>query len=565
MRDPAVKSDGPASPGACPAVPWYRTGTPLMVVCMLALAVRVIGLANDLPGYGHMDELYVVQPAYDLGSLELGTPNLQHPGSLQNFITAGAFGIYFGLARLAGVFSSVQDFKALYWINPTGFYVAARLVVVAFAVLTVWLVYRLGLRLSDKRTGLVAALVLAALPLHVALSRVVMKDVPLAFAVVAVLLCCESIVARGRRRDYAIAGILLGCGLAVKYSAAILVVPIVVAHWVRLSRTGHFRTGTAWRALAGPGLLLAAGTTIAAFMVACPYTVTATRHWWNELMFQFGHQSKGHFGYEPTGVGWWFYLSRKLAPGVTWPVLLAALGGVMLDLRRRGRDGLAMLSFLLAYWAILGASNVSFDRYCLPHLPLVSIYAAVFVVSAATVLAERTRHRHAQTAIVTCLGVAVLGMLSWHTGRQVLGYSRLDSRIQADRWIRMYAPPGARWVADGQGPTIGDPAIEIRTGLAPPYDDILDAAARKGVRFAVVSEYTRRVLTDPRSVERYPTLCREYLRLIHWLDSQARVLKVFPGRTALGRGPRITIYLVDPDRLRANRRTERDSAATQPG
>ena len=507
-----------------------------------------------------MDELYVVQPSYDLGALEFEPPNLQHPGTLQNFLTAGAFGAYFVLGRITGVFASVQDFKGLYWTDPTGFYVVARLLVVAFALATVWLVYRLGTRLADQRTGLIAALILALAPVHVSLSRLALKGVPLAFFVAAVLLFCEAIARHGRKRDYAIVGALLGCAMAVKYSAIVLVVPIAVAHWVRLSQQKRPVLSAAWRAVAGPSALLAAGATIAAFMVTCPYTISATQHWWNELMFQIRHQGHGHFGYEPSGNGWWYYLDERLASNVTWPVVLAALAGIVVDVRRRRRASLVMLSFFLAYWLIMGASKVSFHRYCLPHLPALAIYASIALVSAVAALTQPVRHKWMRMAVVAGVGVLVLGTMVWTSARKTVGYMAVDSRLQAARWIQAHSPPGARWIADWQGPHIEDPAIEIRGGKAAPYADILAAVADKGARFATVSAYTRHELSDPHTLRVYPELCREYVRLIHWLDAEACVLKVFPGSDGLGRGPKITIYQLNPDRLRATRQSGQEPA-----
>jgi 4-amino-4-deoxy-L-arabinose transferase-like glycosyltransferase len=59
--------------------------------------------------------------------------------------------------------------------------VAARLLVVALGLATVLVVYLLGRLLYGHRVGLVAALLLAAMPYHVGVSRQVLLDVPMTF------------------------------------------------------------------------------------------------------------------------------------------------------------------------------------------------------------------------------------------------------------------------------------------------------------------------------------------------------------------------------------------------
>ena len=71
---------------------------------------------------------------------------------------------------------------------------------ILFAVATVVVVYRLAARQWNRRAGLVAAAVIAIMPLHVMLSRWAMKDVPLAFFAVLTLLFCERVVRLGRAR-----------------------------------------------------------------------------------------------------------------------------------------------------------------------------------------------------------------------------------------------------------------------------------------------------------------------------------------------------------------------------
>ena len=77
------------------------------------------------------------------------------------------------------------------------FYVWGRGVTAILGTATVWLVYRAGMRWG-ARTALLAAVLLAVMPLHVRESHYVLTDVPATFLVTLTL---PALVARARARD----------------------------------------------------------------------------------------------------------------------------------------------------------------------------------------------------------------------------------------------------------------------------------------------------------------------------------------------------------------------------
>ncbi|QPC83886.1 glycosyltransferase family 39 protein [Phototrophicus methaneseepsis] len=110
-----------------------------------------------------------------------------------------------------------------------------RLTSAFFGILTVAATYQLGRVQFDKRVGLVAAVIMATLPVHLQFSRIGIANIadPL-FGVLALLF-----VARGLRRpsmrDYALAGLMLGL-TQYFYEGGRIFFPLLVASWLVFTR-----------------------------------------------------------------------------------------------------------------------------------------------------------------------------------------------------------------------------------------------------------------------------------------------------------------------------------------
>ncbi|MCB9460303.1 MAG: glycosyltransferase family 39 protein [Anaerolineaceae bacterium] len=85
-----------------------------------------------------------------------------------------------------------------------------RLLSAGFGLLTVAATYRLGHTLFDRRIGLLAALVLATLPLHLHFSRIGIANIADPLFGVLMLWFLARATKNGHIRDYALAGIMLG-------------------------------------------------------------------------------------------------------------------------------------------------------------------------------------------------------------------------------------------------------------------------------------------------------------------------------------------------------------------
>ncbi len=113
--------------------------------------------------------------------------------------------------------------------NPTAVFVLARAVAALLGVLAIWLLYLAGARLFDRGVALLAAALEAVAFLPVFYSHLALNDVPTLAPLTLALLGSAGVLRSGRARWYLLAGIGLGLGCATKYTAGIVVLPLLAA------------------------------------------------------------------------------------------------------------------------------------------------------------------------------------------------------------------------------------------------------------------------------------------------------------------------------------------------
>jgi hypothetical protein len=311
----------------------------------------------------------------------------------------------------------------------------ARVAVALIGTLVVALVYWAGARFYERRTGLVAAAIMAVAFLPVFYSKHALNDVVALAPLTLALLGCLLVYERGRWFDWALAGGAIGAAAATKYTAGAMVIAVLIAAGLRVERDrAELR-----RALAG--LVVAGVACVALFLLLNPWAILN----YSEVRSQIGGQSRqadtGKLGQED--VRGWVYYAGTLGWGLGWAPLAAGVGGALVALWRDWRRALVLVVFPVLFYLYMGAQARHFGRWMLPAYPAISILAGYGIVALATAL---TRRR----AGVVIAGLAALacvqGLLTSIHVNRVLG--RTDTRAQALRWIDANVPPGAPIVVE---------------------------------------------------------------------------------------------------------------------
>ena len=416
--------------------PGYAAAVAL--IALVGLGLRLWGIRSGLPWVYDVDEYdHFVPEAVGMlaGNLE---PRTLHAAYLGNppaftYLLAGIYELWYGSKHAAE--------HALGSANPTEIWLIARVVCAALGTLSIWLLYLAGARLFDRRTGLLAAAVLAVAFLPVFYSKLALNDVPALVGVCLSLRGSAGVVREGRGRAYLLAGLGLGLAAATKYTGGIVALALIAAALARIPEDGPRRT-LAWGA--GAGLLA-----LAAFIALNPYAVLD----WHAFTQGIAQQSAESADAGKIGLGHGsgiVYYLWSLTWGVGWVPALAALAGAGL-LARHDRPAFALLVPLtIAYLLFMGLQVRYFGRWVMPVVPVVCLLGAHGALCGVDALSRGRR------ASALALGVAALVALcgqgvvdSIHSG---IVNSRADTRASALSWLDAHLRRGTRIVVEPIAP-----------------------------------------------------------------------------------------------------------------
>ncbi len=212
------------------------------VVCAAAAIVliggllRFLGLGFGLPLQFHPDEhLYreAVSGFAESGTLE---PRMYAYGGLAYYPLHAALKTGYALERALRPDAAPESF-ARYVEDEERVTRYQRGLSAALGTLTLLVVFLLGRALHSSFAGLLAAFLLAVVPLHVRDSHFGVMDVPLGLLVALALFLAVRAAQHGALRSFLAAGALIGAAAAMKYLPGVLLLPLWLAALLAAPRT----------------------------------------------------------------------------------------------------------------------------------------------------------------------------------------------------------------------------------------------------------------------------------------------------------------------------------------
>jgi hypothetical protein len=415
-----------------------------------ALVLRLWGVKHGLPYVFNVDEASNFVPtAVSFYFTDSFNPHyfINPPGF--SYLLYVAFGIWFGGGWPFGAGDDVGRALAA---DPTAVFVLARTTSAVLGTGAVGFVYLAGARLYDRRVGVFAALVMAVAFLPVFYSHLALNDVPALLPLAVSVWGSAGVLTRGRRLDWAVAGAGLGLAAATKYTAGIVVLPLLVAAAYRLSDRG------AW-AEALRGAAAAAALAAAFFLVANPHALLS----WGEFWADVSKQEEAASGFGKLGLdqdsGILYYLG-VLTWGFGWVPLAAALGGALVAFRADVRRGLFLVPWPLVFIAYMGTQERFFGRWLLPALPALAILAGLGATRLLDLIGSRRPRVLAVAGVTVAAALAAQGLYySVHVDRVL---SNDDTRNLTRAWMAANIPAGSKvvvepvvpdaWFADADAP-----------------------------------------------------------------------------------------------------------------
>jgi hypothetical protein len=407
----------------------------LAVILLTGLGLRLWGVAQGLPYAYNSDEADHFVP-HAIRMFQEGTLNPHYFANPPAFtyLLHYLFAVWWG-----GAHGAVRE----YALHPTAVYTLARIAAALLGTVALWLLYATGARLFNRAVGLLAAAIEAVAFLPVFYAHLALNDAPTLAPLTLSLLGTAGVLRKGRLRDHLLAGIGLGLACATKYTAGIVLVPLLVAVLAR-----YLDAGPAALARALLGLALAALFALLAFLIANPYALLDYASFHAELVHQstLSSESQGKLGAPKEG-GLVYYL-WSFTWGLGWGPSLAALGGAVAVWRHERRLGWLLVPAALLFLAFMGLQGRYFGRWLMPIFPVACLLAAYFVVAMIGWCGRALGLQALRGALAGLFVVALMiqGLVySVHSGMVL---SRTDTRTLTRDWMLAHIPAGAKIVAE---------------------------------------------------------------------------------------------------------------------
>jgi 4-amino-4-deoxy-L-arabinose transferase-like glycosyltransferase len=395
---PALSSPRPAELSRARRAPRLSPAVLLAVTLAVAAALRVWRL-NDI-GFNSDEAVYAGQAAAIATDPDLDEffPVFRaHPLLFQTLLSLG-FRLHL----------------------PEGF---ERLAAAALGVATVYLAYQLGRLLYGRRTGLLAALLMALMPYHVVVSRQVLLDGPMTLFATLTLVLFARFLTTGRRAWLYAAGAAMGLTFLSKETSIVLLGGI----YAFLALTPE--VGVRLRDLAvalGVMALVIAPFPLSLLLAGRTGTGESYLTW--QLFRRPNHD-------------WLFY--PETVPEVIGPlVLLAAVMGLWLLRRQASWRERLLLCWIVVPVAFFQLWPVKGYQYLLPIAPALAVLAG-------RALSGRWASSPAFGMLATAtVGVSLL-IPTWNRvegsarGSLLAGAGGLPGGREAGRWIDAHVPAGA--------------------------------------------------------------------------------------------------------------------------
>ncbi|MGH2833655.1 MAG: ArnT family glycosyltransferase, partial [Solirubrobacteraceae bacterium] len=306
-RPASLPSSSEGSVRALGRIPaWGALG----VLLLLALALRLWGIGQGLPyAYNTDENAHFLARAIGMFGHSLNPEYCANPPAL-TYLLHMLLAVFYGSGAAVG---------HAYATHPTEVWILARAAVAVLGTLAIWLLYSVGSRLFGRAVGLTAGAIQAVAFLPVFYAHLALNDVPTLAPATLCLLGAAGVLRKGRMVDYLLGGIGLGLGCATKYTAGIMLLPLLAAVICRF-----LESPAAAQRRVVIGTLVAGASALAAFFAANPYAILDYSKFHAELVHQstLSAESQGKLG-APKESGILYYL-WSFSWGLGWVPALAA-------------------------------------------------------------------------------------------------------------------------------------------------------------------------------------------------------------------------------------------------
>ena len=452
----------------------YAINITLGIILLVAALFRFHGMNWDEGRHLHPDERF----------LSTVTNDLQWPQNLSNYFDPNTSTLSpYSLPNMGLYVYGTLPVYIVKWTailidknNYDKITLVGRNLSALFDIATILFLFLIGKRLYGNKVGLLAASLMSLSVMNIQLSHFYTVDTFANLFVVGTIYFVLRANESGRWLDHAMTGLLFGLGLASKLNVIILILPIVIGAGINLYQRG--RDGNLRPALEHTLIRLFTVFFIAAltFRVLQPIAFSGpgflnwslNPRWVEDIKEQqkiLSGDSDLPWIQQWTNRSIAFPLYNIVFWGMGVPLGLAGLAGVVLAIYeliwRRKLEHLLLVPYIGITFLYHASMFVKFMRYFLPIYPFLILYAAYLIIwlwKFATASQEErisipafpsnqwkhifSRIRPSRSLVLSIAGIVAGGTLIYAMAFSSI-YSRMNSRIEASRWMYQNLPRGS--------------------------------------------------------------------------------------------------------------------------
>jgi 4-amino-4-deoxy-L-arabinose transferase-like glycosyltransferase len=545
----------------------------LATIVVASLGLHLWGITHDLP-MPAVDEKYFVPPAtYIAASGDLNPHWFGHPGSTVIYPLALAFRLREVLFHGAPVIGRAPSIAARLQSDPGSFYLMGRLWAMLLSLAALPLLFAIGRRAFGELVGLLATASWVVVPLAVEYGRITRTDsVALFFALATIYLSIRALERPSVAR-FAAAGVTAGLGVASRYFLATLVVVLGAAAFEggRRARVEGAAARRDEHRLRRPAVLL--GVALVAMFVTFVITTPFFFLDWHAAVASVDAEASARTSAAASGfvANLRFYGSHAIPSALSWLGVLAALFGIARAISHRTAARILLLLWVPAVLVAISVLPLHWDRWVIPALPIIALFAAYGVSTAARAAATRVGRLNVRRAVFLTTVIAAMLAMTIGPATALVNLDRVEAspstRVAAQQWVEKHIPSGSKLAVEIKGPDFSGTRYPSVQHFALPFAGTVADYARAGYRYLVVNarlarSYEVRARHHPGEASFYRFLREDARRLAHF-DPDGKyggphlaIYDLGPGaaprdRDAAADAPRVdpTLALTSPDRV----------------
>ena len=431
---------------------FIKTHYILIIIIAIGFILRFIGIGYGLPQPYHPDEKRAISMASRILAGDLNPHFFVWPTLYMYLIAIFYKFSCWLLWLLQYFFGFIHPFKRLYLlihsniITSYHYYLISRSISIIFGTLTIPVTYLIGKELSSKKAGLIAALFIALAYYPVLYSHLGIISTTMVCLTLLSFYFAMKMYQTGRFKYYFEASIIGGLAIAAKYNAAIIIIPIFLAHlFLFLKNDYAFNKKFYMKAII---IIL---FVLIGFFIGCPYSLlnfekfTKDIAWVAESQKGLQHTSIYFKGIQSSS---WAMNFKFLWEGMGPFLLVLALAGIILSLFKRKYPYLLLLSFPLCYFLIASQSKTPVPRYTLIIYPFLILMGSLFILFLNKYFSSFPK------AFLIGIIIVALSIPFYHVIKLDYYLCQKDTRQLTLEWIRENIPRGSKIAYEFFGPDI---------------------------------------------------------------------------------------------------------------